>query len=70
MFITIAALNMIISLFYYLKVVRAVFMDKNDFPVEKITIQFSTKLALVISSTGIILAGIFSWIYDYIKALS
>ncbi len=70
MFITIAALNMIISLFYYLKVVRAVFMDKNDFPVEKITIQFSTKLALIICSTGIVLAGIFSWIYDYIQALS
>ena len=70
MFITIAALNMIISLFYYLKVVRAVFMDKNDFPVEKITIQFSTKLALIICSAGIVLAGIFSWIYDYIQALS
>lgn len=70
MFITIAALNMIISLFYYLKVVRAVFMDKNDFPIEKITIQFSTKLALIICSTGIVLAGIFSWIYDYIQALS
>ncbi|MFZ4768713.1 MAG: NADH-quinone oxidoreductase subunit N [Ferruginibacter sp.] len=70
MFITIAALNMIISLFSYLKVVRAVFMDKNDFPIEKITIQFSTKLALIICSTGIVLAGIFSWIYDYIQALS
>ncbi len=32
LFITIAALNMIISLYYYLKVVKAIFMDANDQP--------------------------------------
>ena len=69
MFITIAALNMIVSLYYYLKVVRAVFMDKNEQPVEKINIQFSTKLALVICAAGIVLTGILSWIYDYIVNL-
>lgn len=68
-FITIAALNMIVSLYYYLKVVRAVFMDKNEQPVEKINIQFSTKLALVICAAGIVLVGLLSWIYDYIQNL-
>jgi NADH-quinone oxidoreductase subunit N len=70
MFITIAALNMIVSLYYYLKVVRAVFMDKNETPVEKINIHPSTKFALIICGAGIVLAGVFSWIYDYIVALS
>lgn len=69
-FIAIAALNMIISLYYYLRVVRAVFMDKNENPVEKIKITSSVKLALVICGIGIVLIGLLSWIYDYIQSLS
>ena len=70
MFITIAALNMIVSLFYYLKVVRAVFMDKNEQPIEKITLETSTRFALILCSIAIVLIGLLSWIYDYIVALS
>ncbi len=70
LFITIAALNMIVSLFYYLKVVRAIFMDKNEQPIEKINLQSSTKFALIICAAGIVLVGLFSWIYDYIVAVS
>ncbi|MBK8784906.1 MAG: hypothetical protein IPN43_00020 [Chitinophagaceae bacterium] len=36
LFIGIAAVNMIISLYYYLRVIRAVFMDKNETPVENL----------------------------------
>ena len=69
-FITIAALNMIISLYYYLRVVRAVFMEKNDAPIEKIFLQPSVKLGLIICASGIVLVGLLSWIYDYIVALT
>lgn len=69
-FIIIAALNMIISLFYYLKVVRSVFMEKNDQPIEKISINRSVKFALVICAAGIVLLGLLSWVYDYIAELS
>lgn len=69
-FITIAALNMIISLYYYLRVVRAVFMEKNDAPVEKIFLQPSVKLGLIICTSGIVLVGLLAWIYDYIVALT
>ena len=69
-FITIAALNMIISLYYYLRVVRAVFMEKNEQPVERIQIDLSAKLGLMICAAGIVLAGLLSWIYDYIQSLS
>ena len=70
MFITIAALNMIVSLFYYLKVIRAVFMEKNEQPIEKIAVHPSTKFALIICSAGIVLLGLLSWVYDYISELS
>lgn len=70
LFIIIAALNMIISLYYYLRVVRSVFMDKNDLPMEKIQVEPSARLALILCSVGIILVGLLSWIYDYIHSLS
>jgi len=60
---------MIISLYYYLRVVRSVFMDKNDLPMEKIQVEPSAKLALIICGAGIILVGLLSWIYDYIQNL-
>lgn len=69
-FITIAALNMIISLFYYLKVVRAVFMEKNEQPVEKVQVGNTEKLALVLCGAAIVLLGLLSWVYDYIETIS
>jgi NADH-quinone oxidoreductase subunit N len=69
-FITVAALNMVISLYYYLRVVRAIFMDKNEQPIEKIQIQRSTKFALILCGAAIVLLGMLSWVYDYIAELS
>ena len=68
--IVIAALNLIISFYYYLKVVKAIFMDANEQPVPKIQIAFTPKLAMFICLAGIILAGLFSVIYNYIYLLS
>lgn len=68
-FILVAALNMIISLYYYLRVVRAMFMDKNDNPVEPIKVSPVVKLALIICGAGIIMIGLLSWIFEYIKTL-
>lgn len=68
-FITVAALNMIISLFYYLRVVRAVFMDKNEQPIGKIKISASVKMALLICGAGIVLLGLLSWVFEHIESL-
>ena len=68
-FIGIAALNLVISLYYYLRVIRAVFMDKNDEPVPKIWVDPSTRFGLFICAAGIILLGLLSWVYDYITGL-
>jgi len=70
MFITVAALNMIVSLYYYLRVVRAMFMDNNEQPIENIRINPSTKLGLIICGAGIVLTGLLSWIYDHIQSLN
>lgn len=67
--ITIAALNMVVSLYYYLRVVRAIFMDTNENPVEKIPLSLSPKIAMVICIGGIIVTGLFSGAYDYIHSL-
>ncbi|HEX4876950.1 MAG TPA: NADH-quinone oxidoreductase subunit N [Chitinophagaceae bacterium] len=68
-FILVAALNMIISLYYYLRVVRAMFMDKNENPVEPVKASPTVKLALIICGSGIVLVGLLSWIFEYIKTL-
>lgn len=68
-FITVAALNMIISLYYYLRVVRAVFMDKNETPVEKIKLSGSVKMALIICGAAIVLLGLLSWVFEHIETL-
>jgi NADH-quinone oxidoreductase subunit N len=69
-FIIIAALNMIISLYYYLKVVRVMFMDPSENPAAAAVIQPSVKFGLIICSAGIVLTGFFSWIYDHISSFN
>ena len=68
--ITFAALNMVISFYYYLRVVKAIFMDENDQPIPKIAIPGISKLAMYICLAGIIVTGLASYIYDYIYSFS
>jgi NADH-quinone oxidoreductase subunit N len=68
--ITIAALNMIISFYYYLKVVKAIFMDANAQPIPKLVIPAFTGMALLICMAGIVLVGLVSTLYNYIFSLS
>ncbi len=68
--IGIAALNMVISFYYYLRVVKAIFMDSNEHPIPKLSLPFYPKLALYICVIGIILTGLASCVYDYIFSLS
>ena len=68
--ITIAALNMIVSLFYYLRVVRAIFMEKNEQPIATIQGSIYEKAGLIICVAGIIAVGLYSHFYEYIYSLS
>jgi NADH-quinone oxidoreductase subunit N len=61
---------MIVSLYYYLRVVKAMFVDSNDAPIEKLNASFSAKLGLIICMVGVVLVGFVSCIYDYINSLT
>lgn len=68
--ISIAALNMVVSFYYYLRVVKAIFMDSNEQPISRIAVPVLPKLSLYICLVGIILTGLASFVYDYIYSLS
>jgi NADH-quinone oxidoreductase subunit N len=68
--IIIAALNMILSLYYYLKVVKAMFMDGNEQPIEKLSTNTLPKLAMLVCVAGIVVVGFIPPIYNYIYSLS
>lgn len=68
--ITVASLNMVISFYYYLRIVKAIFMDANEQPIERLTIPAYSKLAMIICIVGIIVTGVVGYVYDYIHSLS
>ena len=69
-FIGIAALNMVISLYYYLRVIKAIFMDSQPQPIGKLKIAVLPGVAMVVCLAGVVLTGFAGWIYDYIYSLS
>jgi NADH-quinone oxidoreductase subunit N len=70
LFITVAALNMVISFYYYLRLVKAIFMDTGETPLEKLSLPVLPRLALYVCVAGIIITGIVSCIYDHIFSIS
>ena len=69
-FIGIAALNMVISLYYYLRVIKAIFMDSQPQPIGKLKIPLLPNIAFLVCVVGIIMTGLMGWVYDYIYSLS
>jgi NADH-quinone oxidoreductase subunit N len=68
--VLIGVLNTIISLYYYLLVVKAMFINKNDAPIEKFRSDFTTRFALGICIAGIVITGFASIIFEVIKNMS
>ncbi len=68
--VLIAVLNATISLYYYLKVVRAMFIEKNDNPVPAFKSSPYMRIALVICVIGIFAVGFASGIYEIIGEIS
>jgi len=66
----IALLNTIISLYYYLLVVKAMFINKNDNPIETVHADVPAKISLVFCTVGIMLVGLISTFYTEIVKLS
>jgi NADH-quinone oxidoreductase subunit N len=67
--ITIAALNMIVSLYYYLRVIKAMFMEDQVDRLPKLSSGLLPILSMIICTTGILVTGIASGAYGYISRL-
>ncbi len=66
----IAVVNVTISLYYYLLVVRAMFLRKSENPIPFFKNTMYMRMGLVITVVGILVLGIYSPVYDYIYELS
>ncbi len=68
--LTIAVLNTIISLYYYLLIVKAMFLTKSDEAIGRFRSDNYTRLGLAICVAGMVIVGFASPIFDFIKSLS
>ncbi len=66
----IAVLNANISLYYYLMVVKAMFINKTDTPIAAFKSDSMTRLGLILSGLGIFVVGFWSQVYEFINSLS
>jgi NADH-quinone oxidoreductase subunit N len=65
----IAVLNTVLSLYYYLLVVKAMFINKSDSPIPGFASDGAMRISLLISVTGILVLGFYSPVFDYINEL-
>lgn len=66
----IALINTVISLFYYLLVIKAMYIKSNDNPIATFRSDVYTKISLVLCVTGVLALGIISAIYEGISLFS
>lgn len=66
----IALVNTVVSLYYYLLIVKAMYMKENEQPVASIKCNTYTRISLSICVIGILLLGICSFVYTGIDKLS
>lgn len=66
----IALVNTVISLFYYLLVIKAMYIKPNDHPIATFKSDAYTKISLVLCVAGVLALGIISAVYDSINFFS
>ena len=62
----IALVNTVISLYYYLLIVKAMYIKSSEYPLPTFKSDCNTKLALAICTAGVLLFGVCSFFYDWI----
>ena len=68
--VSIAVLNTIVALYYYLLVVKAMFINKSENPIPDFKSDFMSKLGLAICIAGIVITGFASGLFEMIRNLS
>ena len=66
----IALINTVISLYYYLLIVKAMYIKKSDNPLPTFKSHANTKLALAVCTAGVVLFGVCYMVFDWIHAAS
>ena len=66
----VALVNTVVSLYYYLLIVKAMYIKQTDTPLPAFKTDMNTRVALTICTAGIALFGICSCIYDWLFAAS
>lgn len=66
----IALINTVISLYYYLLLVKAMYINSSDTPIAAFRSDRGTRLSLVICTAGVVLLGVASVVYDTIGAFA
>ena len=64
----IALINTVISLYYYLLIVKAMYINKSENPLPAFKSDCNTRVALTICTLGVALLGVCSYVYDWIFA--
>ena len=64
----IALVNTVISIYYYLLIVKAMYINKNDNPLPTFTSDGGTRLALALCTLGVLAFGVCSFFYDWLYA--
>ena len=62
----VALVNTVVSLYYYLLIVKAMYITKTDTPLPTFQSDANTKIALGICTAGVALFGVCSCIYEWI----
>jgi NADH-quinone oxidoreductase subunit N len=68
--VLIAVLNATVSLFYYLRVIKAMFIDHNEHPVPYFKNDLITRISLLFCVLGVFFTGFFGFVYEYIFRLA
>ena len=68
--VLVALVNTVVSLYYYLLIVKAMYIKQEANPLPAFATDSATKISLVLCTAGICLFGIVSCIYEWIAAAS
>ena len=63
----IALINTVISLYYYLLIVKAIYITPNDTPIAAFRTDRCTRIGLAVCMVGVLLLGVVSAVYDGIN---
>ncbi|HPF04025.1 MAG TPA: proton-conducting transporter membrane subunit [Bacteroidales bacterium] len=69
-FLLVISANTLLTLFYYLNIIRIIFTEDNTRHLKTIKSPLSTRLALIICIAGILLAGIAGILFDKLNGFS